>query len=156
LASTRHIALLPQLLGLAESSIRLMVAIARQTERGYLLVEDIEEFPCSDLRTINQLWVKFSNGLFGFSVQKQIYVETGNPLDSQYHKGSWENFCDRVAWMINNSYVSHPEDVNFDASTPKGHLPLFVVCGGWFLGGVGLGLFSSLAQRLVKHNTQQS
>ncbi|NMG19658.1 GUN4 domain-containing protein [Brasilonema bromeliae] len=42
--------------------------------RGNLLnVESIKKLPCLDLRTIDQLWVKFSQGHFGFSVQKQIW-----------------------------------------------------------------------------------
>ncbi|CCQ59603.1 GUN4 domain-containing protein, partial [Crocosphaera watsonii] len=34
-----------------------------------------DNFPCEDLRIIDQLWVKYSNGQFGFSVQKQIYMD---------------------------------------------------------------------------------
>lgn len=47
---------------------------------------ELLNFPCTDLLTIDQLWVKYSTGKFGFSVQKQIYLETGNPLDGGYHE----------------------------------------------------------------------
>lgn len=42
---------------------------------------DIGNFPCTDLKTIDRLWGKFSNGRFGFSVQKRI-VEDDRKLPS--------------------------------------------------------------------------
>jgi hypothetical protein len=44
---------------------------------GYLDIESIEKFPCTDLGTIDQLWVKYSYGRFGFSVQKRIWESVG-------------------------------------------------------------------------------
>ena len=29
---------------------------------------------------INQLWINYSNGKFGFSIQKQIWIELGGKL----------------------------------------------------------------------------
>ncbi|KAM3100655.1 GUN4 domain-containing protein [Phormidesmis sp. 146-12] len=101
---------------------KVMLEVANRTEERYLRVEDVQQFPCEDLRTIDQLWVKFSGGRFGFSVQKQIYIDAGNPLDGTYHKGSWEKFSDRVEWMKNPEYSSY-DDVTFDVSAREGHLP---------------------------------
>lgn len=42
---------------------------------------DISKIPCTDLSTIDLLWTKFSEGRFGFSVQKKI-VENDNKLPS--------------------------------------------------------------------------
>ncbi|MFM6487700.1 MAG: protein kinase domain-containing protein [Dolichospermum sp.] len=56
-----------------EETLRVMLAVAKREREGWLNVENIDNFPCADLRTIDQLWVKYSNGRFGFSVQKQIY-----------------------------------------------------------------------------------
>ncbi len=86
--------------------------------------EDTQKFPCSDLSIIDRLWVKFSGGRFGFSVQKQIYIEAGNPLDSQFHAESWEKFCDRVAWVKSGNHRSYSsEEVIFGTSTPRRLLP---------------------------------
>jgi hypothetical protein len=54
-----------------------MLEAAGRTEERWLRSEDIDRFPCEDLRTIDQLWVKYSNGRFGFSVQKRIYESLG-------------------------------------------------------------------------------
>lgn len=101
-----------------------MLEVARRKELGYLDIVSIQNFPCEDLRIIDRLWVTFSGGRFGFSVQKRIYVECGNLLDGQYHEGKWEAFCDRVAWRKNGNYVNYPSEVAFHTSAPQGHLPL--------------------------------
>lgn len=86
--------------------------------------EELLNFPCADLRTIDQLWVKYSDGKFGFSVQKQIYVECGGKLDGKYPKDEvWGTFCERVGWRVKNEWVSYGS-VTFDAKAPKGHLPV--------------------------------
>uniref|UniRef100_UPI0026220B40 GUN4 domain-containing protein n=1 Tax=Crocosphaera sp. TaxID=2729996 RepID=UPI0026220B40 len=110
---------------------------------------DIDNFPCNDLRTIDQLWVHYSNGKFGFSVQKKIYMdELGGTRD--YNKKIWYEFCDRVGWRKGGDYVSY-SDLTFELldTTPVGHLP---ECGVPLeisdVLGVSLEMVS-LAQRLV-------
>lgn len=97
-----------------------MRQVGDRTQKGYLSISDIETFPCEDLRIIDQLWVKYSEGRFGFSVQKQLYVETGNPLDGQYHSGTWEKFCETNGWLVNGSYF---DNLKFGTDAQKGHLP---------------------------------
>lgn len=46
---------------------KLMLKISHREKEGYLRVEDIEKFPRQNLLTIDRLWVKYSNGRFGFS-----------------------------------------------------------------------------------------
>ena len=80
---------------------------------------DIENFPCADLCTIDQLWVKHSNGKFGFSVQKKIWQQCGSP--TEYHK-QWDKFREAVGWLTKAKEVNY-EDLTFDTSAPEGHLP---------------------------------
>ncbi|MFM6250457.1 MAG: GUN4 domain-containing protein, partial [Dolichospermum sp.] len=51
-----------------EETLRVMLVVAKREEEGWLDTESIDNFPCADLRTIDQLWVKYSEGRFGFSV----------------------------------------------------------------------------------------
>ena len=60
-----------------EETARVMLKVAGREKERYLDTESIEKFPCEDLGTIDQLWVKYSNGRFGFSVQKRIYQSLG-------------------------------------------------------------------------------
>ncbi|MEH2282341.1 MAG: GUN4 domain-containing protein [Nostoc sp.] len=64
-----------------EETDRLMLQVAGREKQGYLDLDDIRQFPCKDLRTIDQLWVQYSNGHFGFSVQKEIYLSVGGMLE---------------------------------------------------------------------------
>jgi hypothetical protein len=114
--------------------------------------EELLNFPCTDLRTIDGLWVKYSQGKFGFSVQKQIYVECGAQLDGEYPGDKiWHEFCDRVGWRKGGKYLNY-SDLKADLSlSPTGEFPGFGGLGSfvfwvWPFGGR---LGSSLASRLV-------
>ncbi|MEA5514565.1 GUN4 domain-containing protein [Nodularia sp. UHCC 0506] len=78
-------------------------------------------FPCTDLHTIEQLWVKHSNGHFGFSVQKKIYESVGGQSGSAFIPLEvYEELGDRVGWRVNSSWI---DTFTFDTSAPIGHLP---------------------------------
>ncbi|MFM6861701.1 MAG: GUN4 domain-containing protein, partial [Dolichospermum sp.] len=61
----------------------LMKKLTKREQEGWLRVEDVKNFPRQELRKMDQLWVKYSNGKFGFSVQKQIWLELGGKLDGE-------------------------------------------------------------------------
>ena len=102
-----------------------MCEVAGRTKEGYLTEEDIDNFPCEDLRTIDQLWVKYSNGRFGFSVQKRIYQSLGGTRS--YDSKVWEAFGDQVGWRVGGSWLYY-KDLKFHTMAKEGHLP----AGGLF------------------------
>ncbi|MDT9282332.1 MAG: GUN4 domain-containing protein, partial [Limnospira sp. PMC 1286.21] len=122
-----------------EETAKMMLAVAGKTQRGYLDDDDIKNFPCEDLRIIDGLWVKHSNGRFGFSVQKQIYINCGGKPDGSYPGATIiERYCDEVGWRVNGSYLSSWSDCTFSAAAaPRGHLPYLpasvrrVTLDGW-------------------------
>ena len=126
-----------------EETMKVMLQATNRTKEELLWIEDIDNFPCEDLRTIDQLWVKYSNGKFGFSVQAKIYHDLGGTREYIYE--IWNAFGDRVGWRVNNSWIYY-ESVTFDLKAPRGHLPKMDI-----LVGLGDGL-SSLASRLAKCN----
>jgi serine/threonine protein kinase len=79
-----------------EETERVMCKAAGREKERWLYPEDIDNFPCTDLRTIDKLWVKYSEGRFGFSVQKRIYQSLGGTreFDTQIRKA----FEDCVGW----------------------------------------------------------
>ncbi|MDM9383399.1 serine/threonine-protein kinase [Chlorogloeopsis sp. ULAP01] len=103
-----------------EETTRVMLAVARREREGCLDNESIDNFPCEDLRTIDQLWVKYSNGRFGFSVQKRIYQSLGGT--KEYNQEIWEAFGDAIGWRKNEGWM-HYTDITFDLKAPQGHLP---------------------------------
>ena len=144
-----------------ETYLRMLEAVGRENG-DYIREAELLNFPCADLKTIDRLWVHYSQGQFGFSVQKKIYVECGAKLDGKYPGDKiWRLFCDRIGWRVNENYISENyisyEKVIFNTNAPQGHLPSRLLWGG-VLGWVGFGLggfaaggrcFSSLASRLV-------
>ncbi|MBE8992536.1 AAA-like domain-containing protein [Nostoc sp. LEGE 12450] len=58
---------------------KLMLNIAKAEEQKYLDIDSINNFSCDDLQEIDQLWFNADNR-FGFRVQKEIWISTGNRL----------------------------------------------------------------------------
>jgi hypothetical protein len=131
----------------------MLTAAGRETER-YLNIESIEKFPCTDLHTIDQLWLKYSNGRFGFSVQKRIlesfWESFGKNPDADYKK-----FCcfgERLGWRVNDRWLNNDDELTFTLNAPVGHLPVYP-CLGWLRRRPSsLWCVSSLAWRLVECN----
>ena len=108
---------------------RLMLLIAKRESEGRLDVESVEKFPCEELRTIDKLWVDYSKGKFGFSVQKKVWTACG---------GVTEEFAGQVGWGgVSMSY----DALTFLLDGSKNaHLPYWL---GWRNSSFGLGsLFS--------------
>ena len=120
-----------------EETSRVMMKVAGREKEGLLDTEDIDKFPCEDLHTIDQLWVKYSNGRFGFSVQKRIYQS----LDGMHDVEIWEAFSHKVGWIKKNGWL-HYTDFTFSDKAPEAHLPC--VYGMYFWGGPS---FRSLLRR---------
>ncbi len=51
---------------------------AQKKPKTSLTAEDMQKIPDQVLREIDQLWQNYSQGKYGFAVQKQIYTATGN------------------------------------------------------------------------------
>jgi GUN4-like len=79
-------------------------------------------FPKVDLRTIDQLWVKYSNGRFGFSVQKYIYYDCLGEK-TYFDPQAKELFGDRVGWRSGDTWTN---DRSFKLTAPAGHLPYYI------------------------------
>jgi len=62
--------------------------------------------------SIAGLWMQYSNGKFGFSVQNRCWRD----LKKQY-----DAFCDRVGWR-QGTWLPY-NSLIFDTNAPEGHLP---------------------------------
>ncbi len=108
-----------------QETARVMLKVAGREKEGWLDSSSIDNFPCEDLRTIDQLWVKYSNGRFGFSVQKRIYQSLAGTR-AGYDSKVWEKFGDQVGWRNNNEWVYY-NDLTFSEKAPEAHLPVWGV-----------------------------
>jgi serine/threonine protein kinase len=114
-----------------EETERVMLAVAKRENETWLDDESIYNFPCEDLRTIDQLWVKYSDGKFGFSVQKRIYQAYGGTRENST-PDIWKQFGDKVGWITEGEWLWHNGKITYDKKAPEGHLPFsgVVVCFG--------------------------
>ncbi len=111
----------------------LMLKATNQEEQGWLDEDDYKNFPREDLKIMDDLWVKYSNGKFGFSVQKQIFIDCGGVPGQIPSYDIWCKFGDKVGWRKGGEWqwldYSDPGSTSI-----KGHLPLLgwvvVVWGG--------------------------
>lgn len=114
-----------------ETAMRMLEVVGKK-ENDFLFSEDIDKFPCTDLRTIDRLWVKYSKGQWGFSVQKEIYQSLGGTRE--YNAEIWSKFGDRVAWRNDGEWMSY---IDLACSfSIKGYLPWGVVMwwdGFWMI-----------------------
>jgi serine/threonine protein kinase len=119
-----------------KETARVMLAVAKR-ENNPLSCEDINNFSCEDLCAIDNLWVKYSDGKFGFSAQKKIYQCVGGTRESD--QKIWDAFADKVGWREEGKWFEEYENITFSKTKPKGNLPLFVfgpgsvlLFGAWY------------------------
>ncbi|MBD2576631.1 serine/threonine-protein kinase [Oscillatoria sp. FACHB-1406] len=109
-----------------ETIVLILRVVGREAE-SELTEQDIQNFPCTELRAIDGLWTKYSNGRFGFSVQKQIWRNLA--LEGNENFETWERFGHRVGWRVRKwGLLGKPiwqscEEMSFKSNAPKGNLP---------------------------------
>jgi len=103
-----------------QETIDIMLKVTKQDSEGFLDINAINNFPCKDLAILNQLWQKYSQKKFGFSVQKSRYQETGNVI-GKYNENTFNEFGRMVGWQQEGVWISDQE-LNFSSEVP-GHLP---------------------------------
>lgn len=99
-----------------ELTWQMILKVVLRDEEGWLRIEDIDRFPCTDLATIDWAWDYYSSGLFGLKVQQQIWESGG---------GDYSYFCDRVGWRERDNWKYYDE-LRFNLQAPQGHLPAIV------------------------------
>jgi hypothetical protein len=124
----------------------LMKKLTKREQEGWLRVEDLKNFSRQELRKMDQLWVKYSNGKFGFSVQKQIWLDLGGKLDGEPDFNTYVKLSSRVGWIKNNEWLSY-DSYTFSNTALPGHLPGGPL-GEGFSGGYKGGDYSFLFSRL--------
>jgi hypothetical protein len=134
---------------LATTAVMLQVCDRKQA--GSLTPQDIETFPCPDLQTIDNLWLEYSKGRFGFSVQGHLWQTAGGNSNPDWN--AWCRFGQHVGWYVRDSWLWW-NDLTFSLNAPVGHLPRGGAFMGWGLGDfwTGCRAFSALSERLVQCN----
>ncbi|MEH2271388.1 MAG: GUN4 domain-containing protein [Nostoc sp.] len=99
---------------------KLMLKVMNKNYWNEVYKEDIDNFSCQDLYTIDQLWEQYSYGYFGFTIQQTIWSQMGGQVDYETEK----RLGDRLGWRKEGNWLNY-EQLTFKLSpmTPMGHLP---------------------------------
>ncbi|KAJ1454360.1 hypothetical protein M885DRAFT_521897 [Pelagophyceae sp. CCMP2097] len=101
-----------------------LIFIADAKERGFVYWTDVNSLPKEDMATMENLWMHYSDGKFGFTVQKRIWRQQGD---------NFEKFCTKIMWTKEDAdtgserkrkWFGTSEFIYNLEDAPKGHLPL--------------------------------
>ena len=115
---------------------RLLLDLAGRVKEGWLRPEDVTNLPSKALSAIDQLWIKHSNGRFGFSVQGEIWRKLDcNSSASVFIQTISENrFGQSISWRKGSTWLFPWDSFNYDNQAPQGSLPreyIFTLSGWW-------------------------
>jgi hypothetical protein len=123
----------------ADEKTRKLVLHAANRSNNWLRNEEIQSLACEDLFIIDRLWTIYSQGRFGFSVQKRIWESLGSEK-SDISRG--EEFSARVGWLkqrteTDNYYeilklytIKRRAAIPWGLNAPEGNLPSICEFGG--------------------------
>jgi hypothetical protein len=116
----------------------IVLAGSKDAGRDFVYWTEVKKIPSTDLATIERLWLQFSGGKFGYSVQKKMWKTS---------KNDFEVFCRKIGWSTKDGDVERKKrwfgasEFTYDVKkAPKGHLPLTSALRG-----------TNLIQELINH-----
>jgi hypothetical protein len=96
--------------------------IAGREQVGKLDDKSIQDFPNLDIYIIDRLWVEYSGGRFGLSVQKKIFNDVSQKRQKFGEQVGWS---DKAGfWRGMFAWLPHSK-LDFTLNAPKGHLPVW-------------------------------
>jgi len=104
-----------------EQADRLTSEILRQlagpgaVKRGYVYYSEVPPMAAVDLESLDRLWLTYSQGRFGFSVQLRLLRSVA---------GRWELLWPRLGWKQGGIWTRYPGSFTWALEAPEGHLPL--------------------------------
>ena len=103
---------------------RIMLKFTNRESEDELDADSVAKFPPQELFTIDQLWLVYSSGYFGFGLQTNIWENIQNTKLSQ--DKTFKRFTEIVGW-------DNEEEITFQLNDfPIGHLPCV-----WWLNSSG-------------------
>ena len=81
------------------------------------------------------MWSQYSEEHFGFSIQKQLWIESGGEL-GVYDQDVADHFRATLGWSSRNN---QPQDITNKSSVPSGYFPFQVSDRIWEFGAPYLG-----------------
>ena len=84
-------------------------------ERGYVYFSEVPPMKPLDLTTIDRLWIAYSQGRFGFTVQSRLLSALG---------GRYDRLWPKIGWKNDGVWTRYPGSFQWSMDAPEGHMPL--------------------------------
>jgi hypothetical protein len=91
------------------------LAGADAIKRKWIYFTEVEQLPTVDLHTIDTLWQLHSEGKFGFSIQREMWLGMNK---------NWDKLWPKIGWKEGNNWTRYPGSFTWNLTAPRGHLPL--------------------------------
>ena len=127
-----------------QETFNILLDVVQRPDLEYFTPDDVSKFPCNSLQVIDRLWTKYSDGWFGFSIQKQIYEKLGG--EKVYNRKVMDKYGEIVGWRVNNKWEKY-DDLNFTLEAPAGCHP-----SGWWHSPFGGIIINQFLARLIVCN----
>ena len=104
-----------------EEADRLTSAFLRQLageqaeRRGYVYFSEVLSIGGLDLVTMDRLWIAYSQGRFGFTVQARLLATLN---------GRYDKLWPRIGWKKEGVWTRYPRAFDWSLKAPEGHMPL--------------------------------
>ncbi|MFM7229759.1 MAG: GUN4 domain-containing protein [Cyanobacteriota bacterium] len=83
--------------------------------RGYVYFSEVAPIAPADLDAIDHLWWFYSQGRYGFRVQRRLW---------QQCEQRWERLWPLLGWKAEGIWTRYPTAFTWSLEAPEGHLPL--------------------------------
>ena len=98
------------------TSVFLRKLAGEQAERrGYVYFSEVMPMSGLDLVTMDRLWIAYSQGRFGFTVQARLLATLN---------GRYDKLWPRIGWKQEGVWTRYPGAFDWSLKAPEGHMPL--------------------------------
>ncbi|KAG2430837.1 hypothetical protein HXX76_009811 [Chlamydomonas incerta] len=98
-------------------ALLIKLAGSEAVKRNWVYFTEVKNISVTDFQTLDNLWKAASNNKFGYSVQKEIWMQ---------NQKRWPKFFKQIDWVQgeNNNYRKWPMEFTYSLDAPRGHMPL--------------------------------
>ena len=96
-----------------DETLQLLINSLDRSKKSDLInfsIQTIENLSNETVSQIDKLWKQYSEDRFGFSIQREIYLNldsnSSEKLDMADNYDKWINFCNLIGWRKENIWVS--------------------------------------------------
>ncbi|MEL6321326.1 MAG: GUN4 domain-containing protein [Cyanobacteria bacterium J06626_14] len=131
-----------------DETIRIILDLTGESDLEVLEPQQVANMSCNDLRVIDQLWQRYSDGRYGFGVQLAIYQEEGGTVASTIAQDQdiIIRLGKRVGWYEDESWLQC-DQLNYAGQAPDGCLP-----ARWWNSPFGAKMTNTFFRRLLECN----